>query len=546
MRLIRLLKILVVLTKYRLDRLLPDSLAIPLWLNFFLWPVKLLPKPADEPATCLRLALEELGPVFIKFGQLLSTRRDLFPEDIFNELAKLQDQVPPFESELAKQIVESSLGKSIATLFETFESIPLASASVAQVHAATLANGDDVVVKVIRPGIQTTIYKDIDLLLLIATWIEKLWEDGWRLHPVQIVKDYERTIFDELDLSLEAANTTQLRHNWEGSDKLYVPKIYWDYTHSDVLVMERIFGISIDDVEALRQNNTNMKKLAHLGVEIFFTQVFEHNFFHADMHPGNVFVSQENPDNPQYIALDCAIIGSLSEEDMHYLASNLLAFFHRDYHQVARLHVDSGWVSPDTDIREFEAVIRSVCEPIFEKPLSEISFGKLVLKLFQTAHRFHMEVQPQLVLLQKTLLHIEGIGRQIYPNLDLWITAKPLMEKWMRQRAGPLGVIKQIAQKSPEWFMQLPEIPQLIYEAMTELKQLGKYNRQQASTVTQLQSEIQKTNQRAKYARWGGTTLLLAFLLAFLPGMEINQWHEIPPGSWILGGIGSFWLFFKN
>jgi len=508
--------------------------------------MKLLPIPANEPAACLRLALEQLGPVFVKFGQLLSTRRDLFPDDIFNELAKLQDQVPPFDSDVAKQIIESSLGKSIDSLFETFESEPLASASVAQVHAATLADGVEVVVKVIRPGIQTTIRKDIGLLLLIARWVEKIWEDGQRLHPVQIVSDYERTIFDELDLSLEAANAAQLRHNWEGSGKLYVPKIYWDYTHSDVLVMERIFGISIDDIEGLRQNNTNMEKLAHLGVEVFFTQVFEHNFFHADMHPGNVFVTQEHPDAPQYIALDCAIIGSLSEEDMTYLASNLLAFFHRDYHKVARLHVDSGWVSPDTDIQEFETVIRSVCEPIFEKPLSEISFGKLVLTLFQTAHRFDMEVQPQLVLLQKTLLNIEGIGRQIYPTLDLWVTAKPLMEKWMKQRVGPLSVAKQIAQKSPEWLSLLPEIPHLAYEAMTELKQLGIHNRQHASTITQLQREIQKTNQRTKYARWGGVTLLLALLLTLLPGMEISHWPVIPPGSWILGGIGLFWLLFKS
>jgi ubiquinone biosynthesis protein len=540
------LKILFVLTRYRIDRLLPDYLTLPFWLRFLIWPIKLLPRPADQPAVCLRLALEQLGPVFVKFGQLLSTRRDLFPEDIFNELAKLQDQVPPFDSEVAKQIVENSLGESVDNLFQSFESEPLASASVAQVHAATLANGDEVVVKVIRPGIPAVINKDIDLLLLIARWIEKLWEDGRRLHPVQIVQDYERTIFDELDLSLEAANAAQLRHNWEGSGKLYVPRIYWEFTHSDVLVMERIFGISIDDVEALEQNNTNMEKLAHLGVEVFFTQVFEHNFFHADMHPGNVFVTQEHPDRPQYIALDCAIIGSLSEEDMTYLASNLLAFFHRDYHEVARLHVNSGWVSPDTDIQEFETVIRSVCEPIFEKPLSEISFGKLVMTLFQTAHRFDMEVQPQLVLLQKTLINIEGIGRQIYPELDLWITAKPLMEKWMKQRVGPLGVVKQIAQRSPGWLMQLPEIPQLAYEAMTELKQLGTYNRQSASIISQLQGEIRKTNQRARYARWGATTLLLALLLTFLPGIEISQLSEVPPGSWVLGGIGFFWLFLKR
>ena len=313
MRLIRLLKILFVLARYRIDRLLPDDMSRPLWLNLFLLPLKLIPQPTAEPAVCLRLAFEDLGPVFVKFGQLLSTRRDLFTDDIFDELSKLQDQVAPFDSDIAEQIVESSLGKPVEALFGSFETTPLASASVAQVHAATLINGDKVVVKIIRPDIKKTIHKDLDLLLLIASGIEKLWVDGRRLHPIQIVRDYERTISDELDLSLEAANSAQLRHNWEGSEKLYVPKIYWEFTHSDILVMERIFGISIDDVEAFKQNKINMKKLAHLGVEIFFTQVFDHNYFHADMNPGNVFVKFEDPDNPQYIALDCSIIGPLSE-----------------------------------------------------------------------------------------------------------------------------------------------------------------------------------------------------------------------------------------
>jgi ubiquinone biosynthesis protein len=322
--------------------------------------------------------------------------------------------------------------------------------------------------------------------------------------------------------------------------------VYWDYTHANILVTERIQGTSIDDIDALRNQKTNLKKLAHLGVEVFFTQVFQHNFFHADMHPGNVFVNLTDPQNPQYIALDCAIIGSLTEEDKNYLASNLMAFFDRDYHRVARLHVDSGWVSPDTDVKEFETVIRSVCEPIFEKPISEISFGKLVLTLFQTARRFNMEVQPQLVLLQKTLLNIEGIGRQIYPELDLWETAKPLMERWMKNQIGPLGVLKQVAERSPDWFRQLPDIPHLVFEAMTELRQLGKYNRLQAGAISRLQAEVERSGRRTKYARWGGTTLILAGVIALLPMVDSSHLARIPAGSLVLGGIAIFWLFFKH
>jgi ubiquinone biosynthesis protein len=545
LRLIRLLKIIWVLIKFRLDRLIPEHIDLPFWMKLLLFPISLFPEPDEPPAASLRLAMEELGPVFIKFGQLLSTRKDLFPEDIFDELAKLQDQVPPFDPALARQIVEESLKKPVAELFRSFETGPLASASVAQVHGGVLNTGENVVIKIIRPGIQDTIHKDTALLHLLATWIERLSEDGRRLHPAQIVFDYKRTILDELDLRLEAANAAQLGHNWQGSEKLYVPKIYWDYTHANILVMERIYGINIDNLEALEEQKTNMKKLAHLGVEVFFTQVFQHNFFHADMHPGNVFVNVEDPQNPQYIALDCAIIGSLTEEDKNYLASNLMAFFERDYHQVARLHVDSGWVSPDTDMKEFETVIRSVCEPIFEKPISEISFGKLVLTLFQTARRFNMEVQPQLVLLQKTLLNIEGIGRQIYPELDLWDTAMPLMERWMKQQIGPLGVLKQIAEKSPEWFHQLPEIPHLAFEALNELRQLGKYNRQQAHAISELQSEVQKSGRQTRYARWGTSTLILALILAFLPVVDMSHIDQIPIGSWVLGGIAVFWLYLK-
>src|SRR5690606_32851206 len=394
----------------------------------------------------LRLALIELGPIFVKFGQILSTRRDLLPLDVADELKHLQDRVPPFSSELARQRIEQSLARPIEQVFSEFDNAPLASASIAQVHAARLHTGEDVVVKLIRPGIRPIIRQDIALLFLFARLLERFWADGKRLHPVEIVADYEHTIFDELDMQREAGNTSQLRRNFEGSELIYIPQVYWNYTAGDVLVMERIHGIPIAEVEQLKAAGTDMKVLAERGVEIFFTQVFRDSFFHADMHPGNIFVSVENPLAPQYIAIDCGIVGTLTPEDQNYLARNLLAFFNRDYRQVAALHIESGWVPPHTRIDEFESAIRTVCEPIFERPLRDISFGQFLLRLFQTARRFDMEVQPQLVLLQKTLLNVEGLGRQLYPDLDLWSTAHPFLEKWLRDRIGPPGLIKAIRQ----------------------------------------------------------------------------------------------------
>jgi ubiquinone biosynthesis protein len=542
---LRLCRILLVLAKHRLDLLLPSDYPYPFWFRSVLLCLRVLPKPKSSGGASLRLSLEELGPVFIKFGQLLSTRRDLFTDEIADELQKLQDQVPPFPTEQAKVLIEKALDGEIASLFAQFDDEPLASASVAQVYAANLNDGSEVIIKVIRPNIEKTIRKDLKVMFLVARLTEKLWRDGRRLRPADIVKDYEHTILDELDLQLEAANATQLRKNWENSDDLYIPLVHWDLTRRNVMVMERVYGIGVANLPELREHRINMEKLATLGVEIFFTQVFEHNFFHADMHPGNVYISKDHPDNPQYIAFDCAIIGSLTAEDQAYLARNLMAFFNRDYQQVARLHIESGWVPEDTDLHQFETVIRSVCEPVFQKPIKEISFGRVVVNLFQTARKFDMEIQPQLVLLQKTLLNIEGLGRQIYPELDLWTTAKPFMEKWIRERYGPTAMLKQLGQRVPEWIDKFPEIPQLAYDAMQEVKHLGTYNRQQMHIVSQLRNEIHTERKRNRFSRLGGLVLFAALILAWFPGIAGALNQPIPLGSWILGGVGIYWLFIK-
>lgn len=451
----RLFRIQRVVIRYRLDDLLFD-LPLPWWLlaTRFLLPWRWLPRRKAELSrgARLRLALQDLGPIFIKFGQLLSTRRDLLPGDIADELMLLQDRVPPFESDKAIALIEQQLGARISQVFSRFDVAPLASASVAQVHAARLKSGEEVVVKVVRPNLKPVIGQDLAWLFILARTAERLSADARLLHPVDVVADYEKTIYDELDLLREAANSSQLRRNFEGSDMLYVPQVYWDWCRPKVLVMERIYGIQVTDMEALADQRTNMKMLAERGVELFFTQVFRDSFFHADMHPGNIFVSTVKPWSPQYIAIDCGIVGSLTPEDQDYLARNLFAFFKRDYRRVAQLHIDSGWVPAETKLNEFEAAIRTVCEPIFEKPLKDISFGQVLMRLFQTARRFNMEVQPQLVLLQKTLLNIEGLGRQLYPDLDLWTTAKPFLERWMRERVSPkvlLGNLQSQVEQIP-------------------------------------------------------------------------------------------------
>lgn len=457
----RLLRILWVVIRYRLDDFL-FALPLPWFIALFKW---LLPwrwfrfsANPRQRGEALRLAMEDLGPVFIKFGQILSTRRDLLPPDMADELAKLQDKVPPFSSKLARKLIESELGDSVENLFRQFSAEPLASASIAQVHTAQLKTGEDVVVKVIRPNLRPIIAQDIAWLFWLAKMAESASAEARRLRPMEVVSDYEKTIYDELDLQREAANASQLRRNFDGSDILYVPKIYWPLCRQKVLVMERVYGIPVTDIDTLVDQGTDLKKLAERGVEIFFTQVFRDSFFHADMHPGNIFVSTRTPWDPQFIAIDFGIIGTLTKQDQDYLARNLLAFFKRDYHKVAQLHIDSGWVPSDTKVNELEAAIRTVCEPIFERPLKDISFGHLLLRLFQTARRFNMEVQPQLVLLQKTLLNIEGLGRQLYPDLDLWSTAQPYLEGWMRERHLPKYLIKQAQQQ----IEKLPHLAEMI------------------------------------------------------------------------------------
>lgn len=466
----RFYQIQKVFLEYGIDELLPKKLqplSARLIRKSVFW---LRNKHAEKTeAERVKLALQQLGPVFIKFGQMLSTRRDLLPDSFAQQLSMLQDQVPAFDSDLAVKQIELALGHPIATFFDDFSSIPLASASIAQVHTAKLKGTDtEVVIKIIRPDIEPVIRADTQLMMRFAQLLVKFLPEAERLRPVEVVIDYEKTILDELNLEREAANATQLRRNFLDSKELYVPEIYPDFTHKNMIVMERIYGIPVSDISALEAQGTNMKLLAERGVETFFTQVFRDSFFHADMHPGNVFVSRETPEDPLWIGIDCGIVGTLNREDKRYLAENLLAFFHRDYRKVAELHVDSGWVPANVDVNDFEFAIRTVCEPIFEKPLSEISFGHVLVNLFATARQFDMTVQPQLVLLQKTLLYIEGLGRQLYPQLDLWDTAKPYLERWIKEQMGPEAVFSAVKQRAPFWAEKLPELPELVFDTLTK------------------------------------------------------------------------------
>ncbi len=428
-------------------------------------------RQAGTRAERLRLALETLGPIFIKFGQALSTRRDLLPADLADELAKLQDRVPPFPVDEARQRIEAALGAPVGELFAEFETEPLGAASLAQVHGAVLKTGEAVVVKVLRPGMRERIVKDLELMYAVAGIFAAGSDDGRRLRPVEVVAEYEKTVLDELDLMREAGNAAQLRRQFLGSPIIHVPAVYWDLCRVDVMVMERVYGVQISDIAKLRELGTDFKKLGEYGVEIFFTQVFKHNFFHADMHPGNIFVDVTDPANPRYAAIDFGIVGTLDTRDQHYLAANFLAFFDRDYRRVAQLHIDSGWVPPDTRVDELESAVRTVCEPIFNKPLSEISFGQVLLRLFETARRFRMEVQPQLILLQKTLLNIEGLGRQLYPELDLWQTAQPILRQWMKEHLSPLAVLRSWRQQAPDVLEALKGAPAVLQRGLRDLHQ---------------------------------------------------------------------------
>lgn len=480
-QLFRLIQINHILAKNGLDNVVVSlRLFSPLRFIVYMNPWNWFRKEKLNHGEALRKTLEQLGPIFIKFGQALSTRPDILPPEIAFELSKLQDKVPPFASDKAMAIIAKAYGLSPYDVFAQFDPIPLASASMAQVHAATLKTGEDVVVKILRPNMRRIIEQDLSIMHTLASLADRYWAEGKRLKPKEIVKEFEHTLLDELDLLREAANAAQLRRNFNNSPLLYIPEIYWDYSRENVMVMERIRGIPVSDISSLNEHGINIKKLAERGVEIFFTQVFRDCFFHADMHPGNIFVSTEHPQNPQYICIDFGIIGTLNDNDKRYLAENLFAFFNRDYRRVAQLHVESGWVARDTRIDEFESAIRTVCEPIFERPLKDISFAQMVLRLFQVARRFQMEVQPQLVLLQKTLLAIEGLGRQLYPELDLWATAKPFLEKWLRDQVGPQAVLRRLKQNIPFLSEQLPHMPKLIFEVLELQKEQILLNREMA------------------------------------------------------------------
>ena len=513
---LRLIHINLVLLRHGLDEvILATHLFRPLRFLVYLSPWYWFRKERAPYPVRIRRALEDLGPIFIKFGQILSTRRDLLPDDLATELAKLQDRVPPFPGAQARAIIEKAYVEPLDGLLDAFDQQPLASASVAQVHTARLKNGRQVVVKVLRPGIEKIIRRDVELLYTIARLAERYWKEGRRLRPVEVVTEYEKTIFDELDLMREAANASQLRRNFINSETLYVPEVYWELTRSNVLVLERISGTPVGDIDSLHAQGISMKLLGERGVEIFFTQVFKYNFFHADMHPGNIFVEPSG----RYIAVDFGIMGTLTEEDKRYLADNLLAFFNRDYKRVAQLHLESGWVPKGTRVEEFESAIRTVCEPIFEKPLSEISFGHFLLRLFQTARRFDMEVQPQLVLLQKTLLNIEGLGRQLYPQLDLWTTAKPFLERWMSEQIGRHAFMRKMRNNLPKLSEHLPDLPGKISKVINDAETGNLVLNWRSDELTQMKREL-RINHRTTVAVISGSTLLLSgtLLLVFGPG----------------------------
>lgn len=518
-RLTRGVFILFVVLRYGLDELVLSSFRHP-WLRLFTRILTLgrnLRAPRGER---LREALERLGPIFVKFGQVLSTRRDLMPPDIAEELARLQDRVPPFSSEVAVATIERAFRQPVDQLFETFEREPVASASIAQVHFATLRTKSgqrrDVAVKVLRPGMLPVIEKDLALMRMMAGWVEKLSDDGKRLKPREVVAEFDKYLHDELDLVREAANAAQLRRNMEGLGLVLIPEMFWDFCHPEVLVMERMKGVPISQVDVLRAAGVDIPKLARDGVTIFFTQVFRDGFFHADMHPGNIQVSLVSATFGRYISLDFGIVGTLTEFDKEYLAQNFTAFFRRDYKRVAELHIESGWVPPQTRVDELEAAIRAVCEPYFDRPLKEISLGMVLMRLFQTSRRFHVEIQPQLVLLQKTLLNIEGLGRQLDPDLDLWSTAKPFLEQWMLDQVGPKRFWRELKAQAPQYAKLLPQLPRLLHDYLQQPR--GGDSRQ----LAQLIAEQRRTNALLQ--------ILLYLGLGFLSSMLVLlAWSHLHP-----------------
>jgi len=500
------MRILRVIARHGLDEFIFQlGILRPYRFLRFALPIFWFRRPSGGRGQRLRHALEELGPIFVKFGQALSTRPDLIPPDIAAELTRLQDRVPPFSGEEAREVIERSLDAPLAKHFATFDVQPLASASVAQVHPATLLDGTAVVVKVLRPGIEAVIDQDVALLYRLAGWVDRYWPDAKRLRPLEVVEEYDKTIHDELDMTREGANASQLRSNFPESEMIYVPEVYWEHSTREVLVMERIYGIPIRDIDAIRKAGVDLRTLAHNGVEIFFTQAFRDGFFHADMHPGNIFVGE----NGQYRAVDFGIMGSLADSDKRYLAENLLAFFNRDYRAVAVAHLRAGWVPPSTRVDEFEAAVRTVCEPIFARPISEISFGQLVLRLFQVARRFDMPVQPQLVLLQKTLLNIEGLGRQLYPELDLWETAKPYLERWMRDQVGPSALLKTLRRELPSVMPLIPELPGLVHEWLRRQRDGDAAQSDRGDDrIARLEAQLERAREQKNRVAFGSVLLI--------------------------------------
>jgi len=541
----RLIEIQRVLVRHGLDEFVRAThLYRPLRFLFLLSPWTWAVRRGDAPrAERLRLALQELGPIFVKFGQALSTRRDLLPVDIADELAKLQDRVPPFDGKLARAVIEAAYGRAAEQVFSAFDEKPLAAASIAQVHTAELrpevqlngAKTREVVVKVLRPGMHAIIARDLEVLRALAEFAEANWEGSQRLKPVEVVAEYEKTIIDELDLMREAGNASQLRRNFENSPLLYVPAVHWDFCRPGVMVLERIRGVQISNMARLREAGTDIRKLAENGVEIFFTQVFKHNFFHADMHPGNIFVLIDNPSQPKYAAVDFGIVGTLDPRDQYYLAENFLAVFDRDYRKVATLHLESGWVPEGSRVDEMESAIRTVCEPIFNKPLKEISFGTVLLRLFEISRRFNVTIQPQLILLQKTLLNIEGLGRDLYPDLDIFKTAGPIMRDWVREKMSGRAILENARAQLPEILTSLQTLAPLVRSAVQRAQDGRLRLAVEAPEINALRTEIRRTNRRRDKV-----TIAAVLLLGGIVWTAIG--HDPAWAGWVLAGAGAAWL----
>ena len=536
----RILAIQRVLIRHGLDELL---LTAPVFRSIrfllYLLPWNWFRAEQGPRALRLRLVLDELGPIFVKFGQILSTRRDILPEDIADELAQLQDNVAPFPGREAREIVEKAYGKAVAEVFADFDEHPLASASIAQVHPARLKDGREVIVKVVRPNIRRTIERDTGLMRIIAQTVERYSAQGKELHLTGVIEEFRKTIFDELDMMREAANASQLRRNFADSDKMHVPEVMWSLTRENVLVMERVSGIEIDKIDELREAGIDMSALAITGVEVFFTQVFRDHFFHADIHPGNIFVKPGEGAGPAvYIPVDFGIMGSLSEFDQRYLAENFSAFLDRNYRRVAELHVESGWVPADTRVDEFEFAIRTVCEPIFDRPVKDISIGALLIRLFQTARRFHMKILPQLLLLQKTIVNVEGIGRQLDPNLDIWRAARPALERWMRDRVGVRSVLRSTRQNVPLWIDRLPELPGLTFEILDQLRAGRLQVHSNDPELKELRREVERIHKRIVLAIVGVGLIIGAGVLHGVSAQAARMLGPLPLSVWILAGIG--------